>query len=110
MIPKKLNVSEARRQFTRLVGGVSKHRTCIAITQHGKEQAALIGIEEYRALTEKARAFDRSRKADESFTLKGSLQLCCSADELMQEMRKIRGRWLESAKSSSEEIASKLAR
>ena len=110
MTPKKLNVSEARRQFTRLVGGVSKGRTCIAITQHGKEQAALIGIEEYRALTEKARAFDQSRKASGSFSLKGSLELCCSADDLMREMGKIRSRWLESTKSSSEEIARKLAR
>ena len=57
MTPKKLNVSEARRQFSRLVGGVSKRGTCIAITQHGKEQAALIGMAEYRALSEKPRPF-----------------------------------------------------
>ena len=110
MTPKKLNVSEARRQFSRLVGGVSKRGTCIAITQHGKEQAALIGMAEYRALSEKARAFDRSRTAKGSYSLKGSLELCCSAEDLMQEMRKIRSRWLESTKSSSEEIARKLAR
>jgi prevent-host-death family protein len=59
MTHKKLNVSEARRQFSSLIGGVSKRRTCIAITQHSKEQAALIGMEEYRELTEKARAFEQ---------------------------------------------------
>ena len=110
MTHKKLNVSEARRQFSRLVGGVSKGRTCVAITQHGKEQAALIGMDEYRELTEKARAFDQSSKANDSFSLKGSLELCCSAEELMREMGKIRSRWLESTKASTEELARKLAR
>ena len=110
MTPKKLNVSEARRQFTRLVGGVSKRRTCIAITQHGKEQAALIGMEEYRELTEKARAFDQSRKSNGSFMLRGSLELCCSPEDLTREMRKIRAGWRESTKNSTEELARKLAR
>lgn len=77
MTHKKLNVSEARRQFSRLIGGVSRRRTCVAITQHGKEQAALIGMEEYRELIEKARAFDQSRKTNGSFMLKGSLS--CAA-------------------------------
>jgi len=107
---KKLNVSEARRQFSRLVGGVSKRRTSVAITQHGKEQAALIGMEEYRELVEKARAFDRSIKGAKLFTLKGSLELSCSAEELVAEMRKIRSRWGESVQRSSDEMARKIAR
>lgn len=110
MTHKKMNVSEARRQFSRLFGGVSRRRTCVAITQHGKEQAALIGMEKYRELTEKARAFDQSRKAHGSFMLKGSLDLCCSAEDLTREMRKIRTRWLESTKNLTEELARKLAR
>ncbi|SRR5258705_8027562 len=110
MTHKKLNVSEARRQFSRLIGAASKRRTCVAITQHGKEQAALIGMDEYRELTEKARAFDQSRKTNGPFMLKGSLELCCSAEDLTREMRKIRSRWLESTKNSTEELARKLTR
>ena len=109
MLPKKLNGSEARRQFSRLVGGVSNQRGGVAITQHGKECAALIGIAEYRTLSEKAQAFDQSTDAKESFALKGSLELCCSAEDLLREMGKIRSRWSESTKRSSEEIARKLA-
>ncbi len=107
---KRLNVSEARRQFSRLVGGVSKRRTSVAITQHGKEQAALIGIEEYRELVEKARAFDRSIKAAKPFTLKGSLELSCSAEELVAEMRKIRSGWRDAANRSSGELVHKITR
>jgi len=110
MTRKRLNVSEARRQFSRLIGGVNKRRSCVAITQHGKEQAALIGMAEYRELTEKARAFDQSRKANGAFVLKGSLELNCSAEELTREMRKVRSQWLESANRSTEELAAKLAR
>jgi len=110
MTHKKLSVSEARRQFSRLVGGVSRRRTCVAITQHGKEQAALIGMQEYRELTQKALAFDQSRKGTGSFTLKGSLDLCCSPQELIEEMRKIRAQWTESTKNSTEELARELAR
>ncbi len=110
MLSRKLNVSEARRQFSRLIGGVSKPRGGVAITQHGKERAALIGIAEYRTLSEKAQAFDRSTNAKDSFALKGSLELVCSAEDLIEEMGKIRSRWSGSAKRSSEEIARKLAR
>lgn len=110
MTLKKVSVSEARRQFSRLLGGVSRRRTCVAITQHGKEQAVLIGMRDYRELTQKALAFDQSRKANGSFTLKGSLDLCCSPEELIQEMRKIRAQWTESTKNSTEELAREMAR
>ena len=110
MAHKKMNISEASRQFSRLIGRVRKQRTCVAITHHGKEQAALIGMEEYRELTEKARAFDQSRKTNGPFMLKGSLELCCSAEDLTREMRKIRSRWLECTQNSTEKLARKLTR
>ena len=110
MTHKKLSVSEARRQFSRLVGAASRRRTCVAITQHGKEQAALIGMQEYRELTQKALAFDQSRKGTGSFTLKGSLELCCSPEDLVQEMHKIRAQWTESTKNSTEELVRGMAR
>lgn len=109
-VAKKLNVSEARRQFSRLIGGVSKRRTSVTITQHGKEQAALIGMAEYRELVEKARAFDLTTKIARPFTLRGSLELCCSTEDLVSEMRKIRSSWGESAQRSSDELAHKLGR
>lgn len=105
-----VSVSEARRQFSALIGRVSRRRTSVAITQHGKEKAALIGMDEYRELTEKARAFDRSSKDNQSFTLKGSLELCCTPEELLQEISEIRSQWRKSIERSSENLARDLGR
>jgi prevent-host-death family protein len=110
VIQKKLNVSEARKQFSRLVGGVGKRQISVAITQHGKERAALIGMDEYRELVEKARAFDDSKTAIRPFTLKGSLRLRCPAKDLVAEMQKIRNSWNESMKRSTDALIRKLAR
>lgn len=110
MTERKLNVSEARRQFGRLVAGVSRRRLCVAITQHGKDQAALIGMREYQELAQKARAFERSTKKTAPFKLKGSLELRCSAAELANEMRRIRARWARAIERSTEELARELAR
>ena len=110
MVQKKLNVSEARKQFSRLVGGVSKRKMSVAITQHGKERAALIGMDEYRELVRKARAFDDSKTATRPFMLKGSLRLRCSAEDLLAEMQKIRNSWKESVQQSNDELIRKLAR
>jgi prevent-host-death family protein len=110
VIQKKVNLSEARKQFSRLVGGVSKRKISVAITQHGQERAALIGMDEYRELVAKARAFDDSKTATRPFTLKGSLRLCCPVEDLMAEMQKIRNSWKESVQRSSDELIRKLAR
>ena len=45
MAEKSLSVSEARKQFSRLVDGVSRERTALTIIQRGKERAALIETE-----------------------------------------------------------------
>jgi prevent-host-death family protein len=107
---KNLSVSEARKQFSRLVDGVSRGRTALTITQHGKGRAALIGINEYQELSQKAQAYDRLKKKSKPFTVRGSLELCCSADDLIEEMRQIRARWAESIQRSSEEMARKISR
>jgi prevent-host-death family protein len=105
MAAKSLSVSEARKQFSRLVDGVSRGRAALTITQHGKERAALIGIREYKQLSQKARAYDQLKKQSKPFTVRGSLELCCSSEELLKEMRQIRARWTESIQRSSEEMA-----
>ena len=110
MAAKNLSVSEARKQFSRLVDGVSQGRTALTITQHGKGRAALIGIDEYQELSQKAQAYDRLKKKTKPFTLRGSLELRCSPEELMEEMRQIRARWAESIQRSSEELAQELSR
>jgi prevent-host-death family protein len=110
MAEKSLSVSEARKRFGRLVEGVSRGRSPITITQHGRERAALIGIREYQELSHRARAFELSQKKAKPFTLRGSLELSCSAEELVDEMRGIRAMWAESIHRSSEEMARELAR
>jgi len=107
---KRLSVSEARKQFSRLIAGVSRGGSRVMITQHGKERATLIGTQEYQELSKKARAFERGGRKATRFRLEGSLELCCSAEELMEEMRKIRAIWTESIHRSSAELARELAR
>jgi len=80
------------------------------ITQHGRERATLIGTQEYQELSKKARAFERSGRKATRFRLEGSLEMCCSPEELIEEMRKIRAIWTESIHRSSAELARELAR
>lgn len=110
MAAKSLSVSEARKQFSRLVDGVSRGRAALTITQHGKGRAVLIGIGEYQELSQKARAYDQLKKKSKPFTVRGSLELCCSSEELLEEMRQIRARWTESIKRSSDEMAQEKSR
>jgi prevent-host-death family protein len=107
---KSLSVSEARKQFGRLVDGVGRGRMALTITQHGKGRAALIGLKEYQELTQKAQAYDQLEKETKPFSVRGSLKLSCSSEELTEEMRRIRARWMESSQRSSEELARELSR
>jgi prevent-host-death family protein len=109
-VGKSLGVSEARRQFSRLVTRVSREGVTVTITHHGREQAALIGIRDYQELSQKARAFERSRKRTKPFTLKGSLEMRCSPVDLVEEMNRIRTGWAESVHRSSTELAQEIAR
>ncbi len=110
MAEKSLSVSEARKRFSRLVEGVSRGGSPVTITQHGRERAALIGIGKYQELSQKARAFERSQERAKPFTLRGSLELCCSPEELVEEMQKTRAMWAASIQRSSEEMAQAMAR
>jgi prevent-host-death family protein len=110
MSDKSFSVSEARKQFSRLVDGVSRGRAALRITQHGKARAALVGIKEYEELYQKAQAYERLQKKSKPFTVRGSLEIHCSSEELIEEMRQIRARWAESLQRSSEDLARELSR
>ena len=58
----------------------------------------------------KARERERSRQKTAPFLLRGSLELGCSPEELEEEMRHIRDRWVEAAHRSSTELGHALAR
>ena len=105
-----LSVSEARKQFSRLVEGVGRGGSPVTITQHGRERAVIIGIREYHELSHRARAFEKSRKKARPFTLRGSLELRCSPEELIEEMDKIRALWADSIHRSSEKMAREMTR
>src|SRR5262249_17797855 len=109
MAVKSLSVSEARKQFSRLVAGVSRGQAALRITQHGKARAALVGIKEYEDLSQKAQAYERSKKKTKPFTVRGSLEIRCSSEQLIEEMRQIRARWAESIQRSSEDLARALS-
>ena len=110
MMEKTLSVSEARKRFSRRVEGVARGGSPLTITQHGRQQAAIIGIKEYQELSHKAQAFEKSRKKARPFTLRGSLKLCCSPEQLVEEMDKIRALWTDSIHRSSEKMAREIAR
>lgn len=110
MAEKTLSVSEARKRFSRLVEGVGRGGSPVTITQHGRERAAIIGIQEYQEMSHKARAFEKSRKKARPFTLRGSMQLCCSPEELMEEMDKVRALWADSIHRSSKIMARAMTR
>ncbi len=107
---KRLGISEARKRFSRLVAGVSRGGATVTITQHGRERAALVSIREYQELSRRARMRKRYPRNDKPFTLKGSLELACSPEELIEEMHRIRTLWRESIHRSSTELARGLAR
>jgi len=71
-------------------------------------QAAL-AVEKEKS-SQKARASARSRQKTAPFTVKGSLKLGCSPEELEEEMQRIRSTWTEAARRSSLELARELAR
>jgi prevent-host-death family protein len=110
VVEKRLSISEARKRFSRLVAGVSRGGSTVTITQHGRGRAALIGIQEYQELSRKARAFERYSHKTKSFSLRGSLELRCSAEELLKEMRRVRSMWTESIHGSSTELAREMPR
>lgn len=110
MSTQRFSVSEARRQLSRLLSGVSRTGLTVTITQHGKERAALVGIREYQELAKKAQAFERARSETRPFMVKGSLELCCSPEELEEELNHIRSRWTTAAHQSATELTHELAR
>lgn len=105
MPSQRLSISEARRQLSRLVSGVGRTGKTVTITQHGREQAALISIREYHELSQKAHGFDRSQAKAHPLTVKGSLELNCSPEELEEMLLQVRRSWTEAMHQSVEEFA-----
>jgi prevent-host-death family protein len=105
-----LSISEARRQLSRLVSGVTQGGGPVTITQHGKEQATLISTAEYQALSRKARAFERSQDSPQAFTVRGSLELCCSPEELEDALAHRRRSWAAGARQSATALAREIGR
>lgn len=104
-----MSVSEARRQFSRLISRVSQGEGAVTITQHGKEQATLISTTEYEALAQKARAFERSQAEGEPFTVRGSLELDGTPEELEEALHQVRDAWGKSARQSAADLAREMA-
>jgi hypothetical protein len=67
-------------------------------------------VAEKEKIPQKPRALKRPRTKTTPFTLKGSLELGCSPEELEEEMQHIRSTWTEAAQQSSVELAGDLAR
>lgn len=109
MASQRLSISEARRQLSRLVSGVGRTGRAVTITQHGREQAALICIREYHELSQKAQGFDRSQSKTRPLTVKGSLKLNCSPEELEEALLQVRCSWAEAMHQSAEEFAREMA-
>ncbi len=107
---KRLSISEARKRLGRLVAGVGRGGPMVTITQHGRERAALVGIKEYQELSRRARMRKGEPRDDKRFRLKGSLELACSPEELLEEMQRIRNVWTDSIHRSSRELAREMTR
>ncbi|MBI3801418.1 MAG: hypothetical protein HY268_31150 [Deltaproteobacteria bacterium] len=65
---------------------------------------------EKEKLSRTGQTSERSRKKLAPFTVKGSLKLCGSPEELEEALRRIRRRWAEATQRSSTELARELAR
>lgn len=104
-----MNVSEARRQFSRLIARVSQGKGAVTITQHGKEQVTVVSTVEYESLTQKARAFERSQDEDELFTVRGSLELAGTPEELEEALHQVRDAWGKSARQSTVDLTREMA-
>ncbi len=105
----RLSISEARKRLSRLVAGVSHGGPTVTITHHGRERAALVGIREYQELSRRA-STRKGEPNNKRFRLKGSLQLACSPEELLEEMDRIRNAWTDSIHRSSRELAREIVR
>jgi prevent-host-death family protein len=82
-----MQISQARKQLSRLVERVAAGGAPIAIGRYGTERAILISVNEYRQLKNAARAAAPP-------TLEGTVTLECSPEELIAESRRLGNLWL----------------
>ena len=85
-----LRISEARKRLSELVERVARGGAPVAIGRYGRERALLVSAEEYRRLKTSV------RRAKPPHTLKGTLTLECSAEDLIAESRRLGDFWLAS--------------
>ena len=105
-----MSVSEARRQFSRLIARVSQGEGAVTITQHGKEQVTVMSTAEYETLVQKAHAFERSQDEGEPFTVRGSLELDGTPEELEEALHQVRDAWGKSTRQSAADLTREMAR
>ena len=84
-----LQLSEARRQLSKLVERVARGGAPVTIGRYGRERAVLIGVEHYARLARKVR--QRSARLR---TIEGTLHLTCTPAELIAESRRLGELWL----------------
>jgi prevent-host-death family protein len=86
MSAKKLNVTEARRQFCQIVAEqeVTGALQYIEVTHRGKPVVVIVGIDRFRELLRKAEAFD-SLRGQELPEIEGSLRIVGDLEEGSQE-------------------------
>jgi prevent-host-death family protein len=85
-----LRISEARKRLSQLVERVACGGAPVAIGRYGRERALLVSAEEYRRLK------TSTRRAKPTPTLKGTLTLECSPEELIAESRRLGDFWVAS--------------
>jgi prevent-host-death family protein len=85
-----LRISEARKRLSQLVERVARGGAPVAIGRYGRERALLVSAEEYRRL----KTFTPHAKPPR--TLRGTLTLECSPEELIAESRRLGDFWLAS--------------
>jgi prevent-host-death family protein len=87
--PRPLQIAEARRRLSALVERVARGGASVVIGRYGRERAVLMGMEEYELLTKK-----RKQETARPRSLRGSLELLCSPEELQAERRRLGQEWL----------------
>ena len=85
MPPKALSVSEARRNLPSIVRQVAHGATVVAIGPRGKPAVVLLGVDEYEALSTRARA-----APPESGWERLRMELVGTTEELETDLRRLR--------------------
>jgi prevent-host-death family protein len=95
-----IQISEARKNLSRLVERVANGGGPIAIGKYGEERALLVSPVEYRRLKNANGRTPRRR------TLEGLFELTCTPEELMEESRRLGDLWVASLERTEQQLLS----